>query len=775
MAPGDSTGEPLAVVKEEGAGKKKRPRKKKSKDKAGKEEAIEEEEEGNGDGYAAPAPAASAADGGADWGYCGGGYGGDAAPLADGAAAIEDWVDITDICNAAASGMPVGEMIESQHFRLFDAMSAIEIMDPKMDTGFDSNKDMTLAKAIEIGIVVEKMPHEELVGIWDQLLMYYMLWLEGHTIAQTCFCCLYLQDLQRCVKPVAFFGAFVDALLLACRTARSAVWRAGVFDDEDFQPGLFSFDLEACVFSTSPSEIKRRIEQERAKLARDASPMAAEVSSRLQFMGQYAIALVELYDGAISGLGGDASTKQTAPAAPGQALELLTDCLRLLEGFKEAALPAPDRARRAFDASVNRRLLVPGPPRTVAPIEDPRAYFALWLSHVNELLLCGDLRKRSLVQLLDGSVTYKGEPSVLPRSLAHLRVSESGLLRRLLLDSLESFLFPLEAQQHCKKRVDAFLENCEAQFAHLLKLTHANRARRFRRLAHVFAEFNQLQHDAWQLDEELRQTFGANFKHPRPCWTWVMEHCSRAMLDKLFLGFELDLYDEAEYHMIYWYADYLFGLRIYNLNELYHAKEQDAQAGGSGKRRSQRPPASQQKAGQAPRNPPPVLLMLEATQQTVRALFRLVAFCLRRGFLAPPARAIEGLSQRFVLRFRSLERFRLPHLPSFQDFQSSAASAQSPRDNRIVLEAAQSSFQEASHFLDKFNAALARDPNGAEVAAREGITAESGRTLKRVIVANQLAIKVFTQALDGKKQAKATAAITHHPFLLSLQAQLLPS
>merc|ERR1719265_2568265 len=182
-----------------------------------------------------------------------------------------------------------------------------------------------------------------------------------------------------------------------------------------------------------------------------------------------------------------------------------------------------------------------------------------------------------------------------------------------MIDSLEFFLFPRDALQHCEKAAVTFLDHSEQVFTSLLRLTYSNRARRFRRLAHVFSDFNALQHRAWSLDEELKTTFGANMRYPRPCWVWIMEHCLQMMLTKLFLGFELDLYDEAEFHMIYWYADYLYGLRVYNLNELHHAKEQ--QVGDPKKRgRGARQAAQQQGRGQRPRNPPPFLLLLEANQ-----------------------------------------------------------------------------------------------------------------------------------------------------------------
>merc|ERR1719274_562951 len=96
-------------------------------------------------------------------------------------------------------------------------------------------------RAAETGAIRSDLSLEELVPIWDQLLMYYMLWLDGHTLVQTILCCLYLQEegLAERLSPMPAFGAFVDALLLVCRTTRRCVLRAGIFDAEDFFPGLF--------------------------------------------------------------------------------------------------------------------------------------------------------------------------------------------------------------------------------------------------------------------------------------------------------------------------------------------------------------------------------------------------------------------------------------------------------------------------------------------------------------------------------------------------------
>jgi len=671
------------------------------------------------------------------------------------------------VSTLAVQGMKLGEMLESPGFRLFDAMSAIEIMDPKMDSGFNNSRDMTLEKAEDTGIISCKASHEELLGIWDQLLMYFLLWLEGHTIAQTCFCCLYLQDLKKLVKPVPIFGAFVDAFLVACRRARNAVLRAGVFDDEDFMPSLFAIDLEACVFATNPAEVSSRLVDVRKSLATDSSKLAEPLSWRLDFIGEYMLALCDLVDEAELTPNGDRAKHME------NAGRRLTSCLGLIEKLDASAAPLPPGGLPCFDASINRGLLVPGPPRTVEPLADSRVAFRMWSSHIQELLQCRSLTTLPLQQLLEGgsAVARKvaAEPNILPRSVGQLCASQEGFVRKVMLDSLQLHLFPCEALQHCKRATDTFLAHSESLFGHLLKLAHANRARRFRRLAHVFTDFNALQHEAWRLDEDLKQTFGANLRHPRPCWVWIMEHCLEMMIAKLLLGFELDLYDQAELHMIYWYIDYLYGLRLYNLNELYHAKEQPV-GGGKKKATVRQKDHAMRGGGLRPRNPPGFLLLLEATQSTVRGLFRLLAFCLRRDLLAAPAATTGGLAQRFVLRFRALEQFRLPHLPSYRDFEQSSASAQQtpPDGGRVVLDAAQASFADSAALLERLGAA--RNSDDSQHWPYQESPQDTAKALKRVVVANQLAVTKLMRALDSaEKGLQVEASPTHHPYLMSIR------
>mmetsp|Transcript_42731 Transcript_42731/g.91676 ORF Transcript_42731/g.91676 Transcript_42731/m.91676 type:complete len:726 (-) Transcript_42731:238-2415(-) len=656
--------------------------------------------------------------------------------------AEEEWLDISEMCGLAVGAMEAGEMMSSSRFHLFDAMSAIEIMDPKMDTGYKGDEDMTLERAEKEGIIKKSLPERELLAIWDRLLMYYMLWMEGHTIVQTIWCCLYLHNLEEYVKPIPSLAAFTDVFLLACRFANKSVFAANIFDDEDYMPMLFDIDLQQCVTNSTAEEVTAAVREEQQKLSQSNSIIANSLVKRLDFILEYALAITEL-----------GSTKPNGEKRNvAQALESIERCSEALSSWEKEALPeAPENAFACFDHSISRKLLVPGPPRTVKPVEDTKAVLGMWKTHLEDLKLACSVSKLSLPALVDGVFSdTRRDPNILARSIAHSLSMESGFLGRLIMTTLEDFMLPPDAKQHCEEVKD-LVTTGGAMVAHLLRLSHASRARKFRRLAHVFTDLNTLQHQSWQLDEQLRGIFASNMKYPRPTWLWIMELSLGCMVSKLMLGFELELYDIGEYHMIYWYTDYLCGLRNYNLNELYVAKEQPI----GDKKKARRPQPDRK--GQKPRAPPAHLIFSEAFQTTIRGLFRLLSFCSGRGLLAAPGAVGDLLEQRFVLRFRSLENFRLPHLPTFQDFKASSKCAEAPG----VLEAAQMSFTEAMQASDKL------------IKEHTGRWAEQAQSLKRIIVANRLAIVQISRAIEAdggsKLKGKITATNAYHPHLVAVQ------
>lgn len=113
--------------------------------------------------------------------------------------------------------LQLGELLHDGLFGLFEAMSAIEMMDPKMDAGMICNRGTKKVKsfdqAVEVNILfldacwylgwgliffqdgslrLNNFRGEEVISIIDGTLACIVSWLEGHSLAQTVFTNLYL-------------------------------------------------------------------------------------------------------------------------------------------------------------------------------------------------------------------------------------------------------------------------------------------------------------------------------------------------------------------------------------------------------------------------------------------------------------------------------------------------------------------------------------------------------------------------------------------------------
>lgn len=110
-----------------------------------------------------------------------------------------------------AIDLKLGELVHNKFFGLFEAMSAIEMMDPKMDAGMCCNKNtetpLTFETAVQSNqLKLSDLTAAEFIGVADGLLSCLVSWLEGHSVAQTLFTCLYLhQPHQIKDKPLRAF------------------------------------------------------------------------------------------------------------------------------------------------------------------------------------------------------------------------------------------------------------------------------------------------------------------------------------------------------------------------------------------------------------------------------------------------------------------------------------------------------------------------------------------------------------------------------------------
>ena len=163
---------------------------------------------------------------------------------------LYNWKDVTPSFLVACNDLNLGELCHDDMFGLFEAMSAIEMMDPKMDAGMLCNRansvPVTWEDAVErgdlkvSGLAGDLEPGDVVIQV-DQTLACLVTWLEGHSLAQTVMTNLYLHhpDRLQCVVLRAVSVAFLKIV----DVIKDIISKAGVFEEEDFQPHTYGFRL----------------------------------------------------------------------------------------------------------------------------------------------------------------------------------------------------------------------------------------------------------------------------------------------------------------------------------------------------------------------------------------------------------------------------------------------------------------------------------------------------------------------------------------------------
>ncbi|CAH8448887.1 unnamed protein product [Heterobilharzia americana] len=146
-----------------------------------------------------------------------------------------DPVDITEaFFSACRIGLEPGELFHEGWFDLQYSMSAIEIMDPKMDARIQGNRRvMTTFEALS----TNQLPLGpfsslyELIGVMDELLSACVNWLTGDSLAQSIFICMYMHCTQ--LINDKYLAAFCELLRRMVYQLRHLIIAVGVFDEED--------------------------------------------------------------------------------------------------------------------------------------------------------------------------------------------------------------------------------------------------------------------------------------------------------------------------------------------------------------------------------------------------------------------------------------------------------------------------------------------------------------------------------------------------------------
>ncbi|KAI9102676.1 Mak10 subunit, NatC N-terminal acetyltransferase-domain-containing protein [Phlyctochytrium arcticum] len=630
-----------------------------------------------------------------------------------------DWVDVTDFFKQATDEIEVGRLVHEDQFTLWDAMSAIEMMDPKMDAGITLSPELTAGKLTVADIPSKQFTAGEVIGIMDELLSFEFLWLSGRPLCQTLFTCVYLHDPYAVDCPIVR-----DLIIMVMKTAdliRLEVSRARVFEEEDFLPdtmglrlceevqqsealsGLIRADNEIRVFKNQLLARGRLAEKSPLlKVDFPTEPVIDFVDAllaRCQFRGSF-------YS-AIEALGRRDVTL---------AHQHLLDAKLQLEIIATTISLGAD-VTSSFNPHITRKLFTQAPPKPVEAMERDKAVaeVIIMVQHLLEVCQISTFNHpTTLIRAMDNLSARTPRPNVLTLSLLHIVIFQEGKLcgHTPISDAIRSAVYGFTESEHWlavqsqrSEILDILVNHALDPFVMLMSLYQFNRARQHRRLRKGFVSWEALQIEAEALDMDLHAnirdlavTNGDKPELPFLLSSWVYHNKLNMMTLFLLLGYELDLYGSYEHAAIFWYLEYLFEMQGNHLERVERTRHRSTSSAG--------PPASPATSTGSLQL---LLLMKEVSgkESLFRGLFRSSKWLHQLGLVRPPSHAAYNSKIHYEHRFRSFRHLNIPAPLPYENYEAAMAESE-------PIELAQEDFASARKSFERVLQHLKSDIMGIE-------------------------------------------------------------
>ncbi|KAH8254518.1 hypothetical protein KR032_010600, partial [Drosophila birchii] len=510
---------------------------------------------------------------------------------------IHGWVDVTKEFHDACTELQPGELAQDMLFGLFEAMSAIEIMDPKMDVGMGFDKQdlppPSFEAAIATGAIkLEDLTPAELIGTFDALFACIVSWLEGNSMDQVLFTCLYLHAPSQ-IKDRAL-RVFCTAVRNLIVVIKNIIYVAAVNEEEDFQlygnPALLAAEKAqpAAVYSAL-KDVEDEVVRRCKKLTATEDWMA--VVNRLRFMRNLFQVIYQVEQMP------NADTSDETINEIHKNLKVAMELLPLIRKTMDRGIQ-PEKGSEApnpmgFSPRIHDRSQPPAFPRSIKIRDRPASYQFLEEMISRFKYACKVVKHKDYYSALNFFIEYskKSGQCILSRSVlqslfsSNIRMVHGKLpMKQFLRHSVQIFnsppvlnaKHPVAADPKVQQNLENFFRYCINMntFTQFIRICGFNRARQRDKLARLIENFDTIQVDAARLDSLMNQlaneramegneSMATALKHSTHFSTWVLYNCFRAMLIFLMSGFELELYAVHEFLYIYWYPyEFLIGFLV---------------------------------------------------------------------------------------------------------------------------------------------------------------------------------------------------------------------
>ncbi|PKC15017.1 Mak10-domain-containing protein [Rhizophagus irregularis] len=630
---------------------------------------------------------------------------------------LPQYKDITKFLDEATDEFEIGQLVHLESFGLYDAMSSIEIMDPKMDSGMildsDLNKPPFNLRA--------RLKPKEVLGIIDHLFNCEMTWHSGHSLSQTLFTCMYFHHVSE-LNPELFINSpnddstdsdspiefvilvlksYVLGTIKCCHLVWDEMTKGNVYEEEDFSTNKYGISMyenfpdSQCIKLIEDAEAW--MEQHGCKWIRqkgqhDCENVIRAILSRLHLRKSFLLVLLHM--------------SQSHCQQYLQAQRHLNTSMQLLNGIKEGAsincLNLGVDVSGAFDPLINRKLVSQTPPRPIRLLTMQESINEMMnmLKSINAT--CEIINYKSATSLMNFLVYHASQqppPCAFSRSILQSTIcTENRILGKmsmfqLIKDSVTELTNPPyvyfapkidinasskddridENRSEISKLVHNFVDSTVKPLTDLYRILCHNRSRQRRNMCKVLTDWDLLQEEASaeHIDTKLQSLTNEEpiITEEGPSYSfhlssWVYHRKLVLLEDILFLGFELDLYGTHEYVMIYWYIDYLLGVHYQHLERTHmHVTENKKSKSQQENLRSAPPPTSTVSLLTSQR------MMIIAKQDICRGIHRTVSALRKTGHAIFSCLEFDDESTRFWHRFRMYRTLGSPTILSYKDFK----------------------------------------------------------------------------------------------------------
>lgn len=597
----------------------------------------------------------------------------------------EEWLDITQLMQQTTQKeMLVGEMIKPPSFSLFDAITAIEMMDPRLDSGmnhivegqaaFDMDRELTL---------------NEVLWIANRMFSLEMTWHNSAALLQTLYTCNYFTADRKQPQTTLLRDRVLYPMLIAMGACCRRVWneycRENLYPDEDVHLGSV----------TSAQFLDQRHSLTDAYDLLSSATDYLTQNSREETAGQMLLGQLEIRKSWLTVLVRlSVENLQDDPSSLGKGVKELHRLQQLYKTYMDrygTELEGPGtKVEGVFDQHCMRNypMLAPVRPRDPMPLAEAYRAMDLLLSDMAVIEALADIQSiDTLLFFFQRFGQRQPEPLPFARSLVLSVLNSKGEIltdcaRRAIGELCSDSIWQLPLDDGDSQRLFVFLQDAGRLLVDWFRAQCQNPSRQRRIALKYLVAWDAIQCEAEQLDmlvyiqlNEPKEEEECGNPAFNPFWLSSWCYHMKLLLAGMGLlgGIRLQVYGSYEFPAVFCYLTQIYEAHQAHLTRLLNAPplRKDFHPSAESKRRLER------------------WLALACSQKDIATGLWLSSHALERLQLFKPPWALrktplalqvcqeqeqqERQKSRFELRFRALSRLGSPSPLTFEAWSQTQA------------------------------------------------------------------------------------------------------